>query len=71
MKIYLKGVAVQATAILLAGLGAAAIAFFQSVAAQTGACPSPAMGPGSVGALGAAIKGVHSAFIMKIASTHV
>lgn len=64
MKEYAKGVATQATAILLAALGAAAIAFFQSAANSTGLCPLPAPTVQDAGLLGALIKGVHSAMLM-------
>lgn len=65
MKQYLKGVATQATAILLAALGAAAFAFFQSMAASTGVCPAPVSNPAEIGAMGAMFKGIHTAFIMR------
>ena len=71
MKQYMQGVATQATAILLAALGAAAFAFFQSLAATTGVCPSPASDPAQIGALGAAFKGIHSALTMKVGIMHV
>lgn len=61
---YLKGVATQATAILLAALGAGAIAFFQSLASQAGACPTPTMAPEEAGALGALFKAAHTALTM-------
>lgn len=61
---FLKSVGSQVTAILIAALGAAAITFFQSLATQTGACPVPAADPTQAGVLGAAIKSVHSAFVI-------
>ena len=71
MKRYIEGVATQATAILLAALGAATFAFFQSMATSTGGCPLPLSNPAEVGAMGALIKGIHSAFIMKSGIMHV
>lgn len=64
MKDYLKGVATQATAILLAAAGAAAFAFFQSMAASYGVCPAPAVDPVEVGGLGALFKSIHTALTM-------
>lgn len=64
MKAYLQSVATQLTAILLAALAAGAIAFFQSVGAQTGICAPPSMSPEEVGALGAIFKTIHSAIAM-------
>lgn len=70
MKEYAKGVAAQATAIVLAAAGAALIAFFQSAASQTGICPLPQVTPGEAGALGALFKGIHSALIMGRVTMH-
>lgn len=61
---FLRGVATQATAILLAALGAGAIAFIQSIAIQTGACVPPAVTPEEAGALGGLFKAVHTALTM-------
>lgn len=61
---FLKSVASQVTAILIAALGAAAITFLQALAAQSGACPMPVTDPTQAGVLGAAIKSAHSAFTM-------
>lgn len=65
MKAYFKGVAVQATAIILAALGAAAFTFLQSVAAQSGVCPTPTTSPETAGAIGALFKGIHTALTVK------
>jgi hypothetical protein len=64
MKDYFRGVATQATAIILAALGAAAFAFFQSAATSTGICPLPSVSPEEAGATGALFKAIHSAFVM-------
>lgn len=64
-KQYIKGVAVQATAILLAAIGAGLFAFFQSIAATTGVCPAPVSNPAEIGALGAGLKAIHSAITMR------
>ena len=64
MKDYFKGVASQATAILLAAAGAAAFAFFQSMAASYGVCPAPAVDPVEVGGMGALFKGIHTALTL-------
>ena len=61
---FSRSVASQVTAILIAALGAAAITFFQSLATASGACPLPVGDPAQAGALGAAIKSAHTAFIM-------
>ena len=68
MKDYLKSVATQLTAIILAGLAAGAVAFFQSVASQAGVCNAPTMSPEEVGALGAIFKTMHSAVVWKSAT---
>jgi len=65
MNNYLKSVATQATAILLAALGAAAFAFFQSMAASSGVCPPPLSSPEDVGVLGATFKAIHTALIWR------
>lgn len=62
---YLKGVAVQATAIFLAALGAGVIAFAQSFATQSGLCPAPSMTPEEAGILGGLFKSIHSALMMR------
>lgn len=51
------------TAILLAALGAGAIAFISSIATQTGACNIPGANPAEVGMLGGALKASHTAFL--------
>lgn len=61
MKTYFKAVAAQTTGILLAAAGAAVFTFAQSVASQTGVCPTPNVSPVEVGTIGALFKGVHSA----------
>lgn len=63
MNDYLKGVATQATAILLAALGAAAIAFFSSVAGEAGLQCTPHPKPEEAGLLGALFKSMHSALL--------
>lgn len=63
MKPYLKGVAVQATAIILAALGAALITFIQSIVSKTGLCPEIPTSPTEAGLLGGILKTVHTAFI--------
>lgn len=57
---FMKSIAAQVAAIVIAALGAAAITFLQSIAAQTGACPVPAADPTQAGVLGAAFKTAHS-----------
>lgn len=64
MKDYIKGVATQATAIILAALGAAAFAFFQSAASSAGICPAQTASVEEVGLLGALFKGIHSAILL-------
>lgn len=64
MKDYFKGVATQATAIMLAAFGAAAIAFFQSAATSAGICPMPTVSPQEAGVTGALFKAIHSAFVL-------
>lgn len=61
---FIKSVASQVTAIIIAALGAAAIAFLQSLAAQTGACSVPAADPSQAGVIGAMLKSAHSALTM-------
>ncbi len=61
MKQYFKSVATQFTAIALAALGAAAIAFIQSIAVQTGACTTDTITVTEVGVLGGMFKGIHTA----------
>lgn len=68
MKSYVKGVFIQMTAILLAALGAGAIAFFASIAEQTGVCEAGKISVQDTGLLGGALKGAHSAF-QKISGT--
>jgi len=65
MKSYLRGVAVQATAIILAALAAAAFSFFQSLAASSGVCPVPVSTTVEVGVLGAVIKSIHTAMSIR------
>lgn len=61
MKDFSKGVATQATAILLAALGAAAISFISSVAGDAGLQCEPVSNPSNAGFLGAMLKGAHTA----------
>jgi hypothetical protein len=70
MKEYAKAVATQSTAIIIAALGAAAIAFFQSAATQTGICPLTPIAPEEAGALGALFKGIHSALVLNRVTMH-
>jgi hypothetical protein len=63
MKEYIKGVAVQFSAIFLAALGAGFIAFISSLMSSMGATCSPEVDPTQAGALGALFKGVHSAIL--------
>lgn len=63
---YLRGVAVQITSIILAGVGAALIAFIGTIATQTGACNLPQTDPQNVGLLGAILKGAHSSIALAI-----
>ena len=71
MKQYFKGVATQATAIILAALGAAAFAFFQSMAVSTGVCTPPVTDIAEVGAMGAGFKAIHTALTMKSGIMHI
>lgn len=70
MKDYLKGVASQATAILLAAFGAAAIAFLQSAASGAGVCSIENVSPQEAGGLGALLKSVHSALLVGRGTIH-
>ena len=63
MKDFFKNIATQAGAIILAALGAAIITFIQSIAIQTGACEAPINQVNEAGFLGAALKGLHSAYL--------
>lgn len=63
MKSFLKSVATQATAIILAALGAGLFAFIQSIAIQAGACDIPKANIAETSALGAMIKTAHSTFL--------
>ena len=63
MEVYLKGVAVQGTAILLAALGAALFAFLSSVASTTGMCESPMANPAEVGVIGGLLKAAHTSLM--------
>ena len=65
MKDYLKGIAVQASAIFLAALGAALFAFLQNIAGDLNLCPEPAFNEVETGAVGALFKGVHSALMLR------
>lgn len=62
MNDYLKSVASQSTAIIIAAAGAALFTFFQSMATQAGVCPGLESDPTQAGALGALLKGIHGAF---------
>lgn len=62
MKEYFKGVAQQATAILLAALGAALIAFLQSVLGDLQGSGIEKMTPTDTGLLGGVLKFAHSIF---------
>lgn len=63
MKDYMRAVGTQVTAIILAALGAAALTFFQTLAASTGAmCPLPS-DPAEAASLGALLKGIHTALL--------
>jgi hypothetical protein len=61
VKDYLKQTAAQLTGILIAAIGAGAIAFGQSLLAVNGACPAPVLTPVETGLLGGAIKTALSA----------
>lgn len=62
---FIKSLAVQLTAILITALGAAAVTLVQSIAVQSGACPSAPADPAQAGLLGALFKSAHSALLMK------
>lgn len=70
MREFVKNIATQATGILLAALGAGLIAFLQSVASQTGACPTPSLDVTQTGMLGASLKVIHSAMVLKSGTLH-
>jgi len=70
MKEYAKSVATQATAILIAAAGAAAIAFFSSIAGDTGLQCSPETSVEDAGILGAIFKSIHTAFLMTRGTMH-
>lgn len=61
MKSYYQAVAVQATSILLAALGAALITFLQALLAQHSGGTIPPAPVEEAGVLGAVIKGSHLA----------
>ena len=71
MKEYAKSVATQATAILIAAAGAAAIAFLSSVAGEAGLQCTPSTAVQDAGILGGLFKGIHSAFQMSRVTLHV
>jgi len=54
----------QATPIVVSALMAATFTFFQSLAAAGGLCPPVPASPQEAGALGAVIKGSHSAYML-------
>lgn len=59
MKQYLKGVAIQATSIILSAILAALIAYIQSILIQHGANVGPEINTPEAGLIGALIKGGH------------
>ena len=63
MKIFLKGLATQVSAILIAALAAGLIGFIQSVAVQTGSCPIPVDKVADTATMGAIFKSSHTAFL--------
>lgn len=65
MKEYFKGVAMQATAILITAVAAAGIAFFQTLLVQGSGIVCPEVAPEQAGVLGAVLKSAHTAFMMK------
>ena len=67
---YLKGVAVQVTAILLASLGAVLISSAQSLTAGTLPCDGSVANPAEAGLLGGLLKGVHSALVVGRGTMH-
>ena len=67
---YLKSVAVQVTAILLASLGAVLISSAQSLTAGTLPCEGSVADPAQAGLLGGLLKGAHSALIMGRGTMH-
>lgn len=67
---YFKQVAVQLTSIILAAVGAALIAYAQSMGATLPACETPATDPQQAGLLGALFKGIHSAFWVSRGTMH-
>ena len=71
MKQFFSRVAEQVTAIVLAALAAAAIAFFQSLSVQTEACLSPDTATSSAGLLGAMFKGAHSVLFLMSQKSHL
>lgn len=64
MNEYWKSVFAQFTAIILAAIGAALIAFFSSIAGSVGLECSPAPSPEKAATFGALFKGIHSAFML-------
>jgi hypothetical protein len=60
MKDFLKNLGVQASAILLAALGAGFIAFVQTIGIEAGACDPQILAPEEVGALGGSLKLLHT-----------
>lgn len=58
----LKSLMAQFGSVIIAALGAALIAFIQSVVSSSGVCTIPPGDPSTAGALGAILKSGHSAF---------
>ena len=68
MKEYFRAVAVQATSIILAALGAALIAFLQSLLAQHSGGAIPPIQAEEAGVIGAVLKGSHLALKSSVTS---
>lgn len=61
---FIKGVAVQLTAVLLASLGAVLISTAQSLTSGMVPCEPTVADPTQAGILGGLLKGIHSAITM-------
>ena len=59
---FLRQIAVNLSAIIIAALGAALITFLQSIASQTGVCPIPSGSPVEAASLAALLKTAHWTF---------
>lgn len=61
---YLRQVAAQGTAIILAAAAAALLAFIQSIGASTGVCGAVEVNPTDAAAAGVFFKSIHSAIFL-------